>query len=533
MSQQVAVIADSTCYLPPGWAADLGIAIVPVQVIVGGQAFDETEDDQAQRVAEALRDWQPVTTSRPSPLRFLQAYREAEEAGAREIVVATLSASMSATYESAVLAAKEFDLPVHVVDSPHHRDGPGLRRCERCARRARRGRRHDRRRRSSSRGRSASAVYFYVDTLEYLRRGGRVSAARAAVGQALQVKPLLTRRRRARGAARAGPHRGPGAGAGSRTSRSRPPTGCDVDVAVQHLASPDRAATLAAHLRERLPAADVVEGVVGGVVGAHVGPGHGGGGRRPAPARRPTDVRMSGLTELPALSPGGSIAAVVGLRARRRQPGRHRRAGLRRRPAPHGLGQPRGHERHPGARAAVGGARRRPRRPQGLRPRVRLRRARRARRPARSPASRPSSATSPRRTSRARRQGRGHDPRRDPRRAAAAGHPRADRLRHRRGDLAPGGPGRRPRGGRPHRQRGRRLVRPAGRTSPTCGSPSCWASLVLVRHQRNIARPGRPSGTRSRRPQPSVALAVVHGAGDDPRPDRPADLASGHGVGTT
>ena len=68
MAQRVAVITDSTCYLPARWAADLGIDIVPVQVIVAGQAFDETEDAQAQRVADALRDWHPVTTSRPSPI---------------------------------------------------------------------------------------------------------------------------------------------------------------------------------------------------------------------------------------------------------------------------------------------------------------------------------------------------------------------------------------------------------------------------------------------------------------------------------
>ena len=49
--QRVAVIADSTCYLPAGWAAELGIDIVPVQVIVAGQSYDETEDVQAQRVA--------------------------------------------------------------------------------------------------------------------------------------------------------------------------------------------------------------------------------------------------------------------------------------------------------------------------------------------------------------------------------------------------------------------------------------------------------------------------------------------------
>lgn len=267
----VALIADSTCYLPAGWAADLGIAIVPVQVIVGGQAFDETEDAQAQRVADALSDWHPVTTSRPTPMRFLQAYTAAAEAGATEIVVATLSSSMSATYESAVLAAKEFDLPVHVVDSRSIAMGLGFAAVS-GARAALAGADGERVASIVEERALSSSVYFYVDTLEYLRRGGRVSAARAAVGHALQVKPLLrvddgrvARMEQVRTAGRAL----------ARLEDLAVEAASDVavDIAVQHLASPDRAAALAAHLRDRLPEADVVDGVVGGVVGAHVGPG--------------------------------------------------------------------------------------------------------------------------------------------------------------------------------------------------------------------------------------------------------------------
>jgi len=267
----VAVIADSTCYLPAGWAAEAGIAIVPVQVIVGGQAFDETEDAQAQRVAEALAEWQPVTTSRPTPMRFLEAYTDAAEAGAREIVVTTLSSSMSATYESAVLAAKEFDLPVRVVDSRSIAMGLGFAALS-GARAARAGADGETVAAVIEERALASSVYFYVDTLEYLRRGGRVSAARAAVGQALQVKPLLrvedglvVRLEQVRTAGRALARLEDLAVAAAEGRRT--------DIAVQHLGSPDRAAALATHLRERLPGTDVVEGVVGGVVGAHVGPG--------------------------------------------------------------------------------------------------------------------------------------------------------------------------------------------------------------------------------------------------------------------
>lgn len=271
MSQRVAVITDSTSYLPPGVAAEWGIGIVPVQVIVSGQAFDETEDEQAQRVAQALQEWQMVTTSRPSPTRFLQAYVDAVGAGADEIVVATLSASMSATYESARMAAKEFDRPVHVVDSRSIAMGLGFAAIS-GARAARNGADAERVAAVITERAVATTVCFYVDTLEYLRRGGRVSAARAAVGHALQVKPLLTiddgvvvRLEQVRTAGRALGRLEDLAVAASE--------GREVDIAVQHLGAEERANLLAQHLRERVPDADVFEGMVGGVVGAHVGPG--------------------------------------------------------------------------------------------------------------------------------------------------------------------------------------------------------------------------------------------------------------------
>ena len=271
MAPSVGIVTDSTCYLPRGWAQACGVGVVPVQVIISGRPFDETDDDQADRVAEALRDWAPVTTSRPSPERFLRAFTAAAEAGHGSVVVPTLSAAMSSTYESALLAARESPIPVRVVDSRSIAMGLGfavLAGAEAAAcghdldavvdvveARAR-----------------AAEVMFYVDTLEYLRRGGRVSAARAAVGQALQVKPLLhvragkvepLERVRTPGRALARLEELAVGAAGDRA----------ISIAVQHLAAPERASQLAERLAARLPGATIVQCPVGGVVGAHVGPG--------------------------------------------------------------------------------------------------------------------------------------------------------------------------------------------------------------------------------------------------------------------
>lgn len=269
---RVAVITDSTSYLPAGWAAEFGIDIVPVQVIVAGQPYDETEDDQAQQVAEALQDWKPVTTSRPSPARFLASYQRAQEAGAEGIVVATLSSAMSATYESALLAAKESDLPIEVVDTRSIAMGEGFAVVS-GARAALAGADLATVARIIRARSAAARVFFYVDTLEYLRRGGRVSSARAAVGQALQVKPLLQvedgRVERVEQVRTAGKALARLAELAVTSAAGAPA----VDIAVQHLGAPERAASLADDLRRRLPGADVVLGTVGGVVGAHVGPG--------------------------------------------------------------------------------------------------------------------------------------------------------------------------------------------------------------------------------------------------------------------
>ena len=271
MSTRVAVVTDSTSYLPRGWAAGLGISVVPVQVIVAGRPLDETDDDQALQVTEALTSLQPVTTSRPSPERFLQAFRAAQAGGATEIVVATLSSAMSATYESALLAARDASIAVTVIDSGTIAMGLGFA-VIRGAELARAGASAAEVASVIEESARAASVYFYVDTLEYLRRGGRVSSAKAAMGQALQVKPLLhvehgrveaLERLRTSGKALARLAELAIAAA----------DGHACDVAVQHLGSPERATVLAGQLRAALPACEVIECPVGGVVGAHVGPG--------------------------------------------------------------------------------------------------------------------------------------------------------------------------------------------------------------------------------------------------------------------
>lgn len=267
----VAVVTDSTAYLPREQAEAAGVVVVPVQVVIGAESHDETAITSAD-VAAALRAWTPVTTSRPSPHAFLEAYESLAASGARAIVSVHLSGAMSATAESASLAARDSPVPVTVIDS--RLIGMGLGFCVLSgAQAAAAGAGADDVADVVRRRMRRTEVLFYVDTLEYLRRGGRIGAAAALVGSALSVKPLLQLvdghvepLEKVRTASRA-------------MLRLEEVTversgHSAVDVAVQHLANPDRAHALAARLQERLDGRGTLTvSEVGAVVGAHVGPG--------------------------------------------------------------------------------------------------------------------------------------------------------------------------------------------------------------------------------------------------------------------
>lgn len=117
MSRHVAIVTDSTAYLPPQAMERHGITAVPLTVVLGDQALEEGTEISARSLALALQKRRPVTTSRPSPEVFAATYRAAAEAGAVGIVSLHLSAEFSGTYDAALLAAKDAPVPVRVVDT--------------------------------------------------------------------------------------------------------------------------------------------------------------------------------------------------------------------------------------------------------------------------------------------------------------------------------------------------------------------------------------------------------------------------------
>jgi DegV family protein with EDD domain len=271
MSHRVAVVTDSTASLPPALVDQHGVVVVPLQVVIGTRSLDEGETTP-DTVAAALRDRQSVSTSRPSPQLLLDAYQRAAKDGAESVVSVHLSAEVSGTYESAQLAAQDAPVPVETVDSRQVGMGTGF--AVLAAVRARDAGADAPAAAAAARERGGrTTTLFYVDTMEYLRRGGRLGTAAALLGSALAVKPLLQVEggrivplEKVRTSARAL----------SRLEDLAVECAAEdgVDIAVHHLANLGRAETLAEHLRARLPALGALYVTeVSAVVGAHVGPG--------------------------------------------------------------------------------------------------------------------------------------------------------------------------------------------------------------------------------------------------------------------
>ena len=275
----IRVVTDSTAYLPQGWAAQWGIDVVPVQVVIDDVSYDETDADQAAAVTAALLAMRPVTTSRPTPERFTRAIDSAAQAGATGVVIVTLSARLSATHESALMAARDAAVPTRVIDSQTIAMGLGFAAVAGAAA-ALAGSDLDEVAEAIRSACAATEVTFVVDSLEYLRRGGRIGAARAAVGQALQVKPILAVRdgsvvevHRVRTLSRAIDYLREQAERRLADRVDAGSTASGASIAVQYSGHADRAEQLASALRAALPTVQIVVCPVGGVVGAHVGPG--------------------------------------------------------------------------------------------------------------------------------------------------------------------------------------------------------------------------------------------------------------------
>jgi DegV family protein with EDD domain len=275
-SAQTAVVCDTTAYLPCDLVAERDIHSISLYVSVDGHQERELDISDYAGFYERLRASESgATTSQPSIGDFLSVYEPLLEAG-KEIVSIHISAGISGTFEAANQARQRLidegrgGERIQVMDSRSAAGGMGLTVLGASAAAAN-GADADTVVARAEETREALKMWFAIDTLEYLRRGGRIGGARAWIGSALKIKPILTLeeeitpvervRTRARSLERLRDY-----------ARQRHESGADGWV-VQHIQDEETASTLVDDCREIFGCEPVFVSEIGAVLGAHVGPG--------------------------------------------------------------------------------------------------------------------------------------------------------------------------------------------------------------------------------------------------------------------
>lgn len=191
----VAVVTDNAAALPAAWQAEFeasGVfASVELPVLIGGQLHTEDESDMVSSLVIALAEGRPVTTSRPAPGQLRKVYEAFQAAGFEAIVSVHLSAELSGTLGAARIARQDIDIPVRLVDTHSAGLGQGLG-VRAAVRAAMAGRGIDDVAAAASAASADAQVLVQVNSLETLRRGGRINPTSAMLGTMLQIKPLLS-----------------------------------------------------------------------------------------------------------------------------------------------------------------------------------------------------------------------------------------------------------------------------------------------------------------------------------------------------
>ena len=191
---RVAVVTDSAAALPPEWAAEFVahglLSIVPMPVVIGENVYSEDDAELESHISLALASGTSVKTSRPSPGQFERAYQSAATAGFDAVVSLHISTKLSGTFDAALLAAQRSVIPVHVMDSRTVGMGQGTG-VQAAVAAALAGGNVTEVKTAAISALASTTVYFYVPSLEQLRRGGRISLASSWLGTVLDIKPIL------------------------------------------------------------------------------------------------------------------------------------------------------------------------------------------------------------------------------------------------------------------------------------------------------------------------------------------------------
>lgn len=189
----IKVVTDSTCDLPAPVVQELGITVIPLYINIGDQGFLDGIDISRKEFYSNLATYpfQP-TTGTPGPNAFIDAFNELADHDATEIISIHISENLSATINVARSAVMEYErIPVTVVDSGQLSIGTGFQ-VELAAKLAREGKSRDEILKAVSDLRSRTFVTARLNTLEFLRRSGRMNRFMTGIGSLLHIKPILT-----------------------------------------------------------------------------------------------------------------------------------------------------------------------------------------------------------------------------------------------------------------------------------------------------------------------------------------------------
>ena len=266
----VRIVTDSTCDLPADTIARYGISVVPLYINIGNQGFLDGIDITREEFYQKLPDYpEHPTTAVPSPQKFRAMYDALADEGATQVLSIHVSVALSAIVNVARSAAQETtSAAVTVFDSMQLSLGTGFV-VETAAKLATAGRSIEEILTALNAQIKRSHVFAALDTLEFLRRSGRMNRFMANLGALLQLKPIMTMyagkpgnelvRTRAR--------------ATKRLIEMLRQVGALERVAIVHTNAPERVAELRAQAASLLPAGDIMVADITPIIGAHIGPG--------------------------------------------------------------------------------------------------------------------------------------------------------------------------------------------------------------------------------------------------------------------
>jgi len=273
----IVILTDSASDIDASVRQSLGIVAVPLKVMFGAETYqDGVTISSAEFFAKLSRSNVLPTTSQPSPLEFAEAYKAICEQYGKDvqIIAIMLSAALSGTYQSAMIAKSmlEESIDITVIDSRKASYVHGMI-CVEAAKAAREGKGKQQILDMIDRYLDDVQVYFIVDTLEFLQKGGRIGRAAAVIGSLLNIKPILT-------LDPAGYVTAFDKVRGTKKALNRVletfqeyAQGKPVKAVVLHSAVPDQAAEILERIKQEFPVADSHLKEIGPVIGTHTGPG--------------------------------------------------------------------------------------------------------------------------------------------------------------------------------------------------------------------------------------------------------------------